>query len=420
MYKSKAPAAIGSAGTEAASSFPVRILYVEANEDHTVGGSHRALYDLVTHLDRDCYDPHVLFYQDNQFVRKLREQGIPVHIFAAERATERAIRQHRGRILRKLDIPVAIARRRALLKRLGIDLLHLNNSPAIGSDDWLPAAKLLRIPAIAFAMTNASVSSPIHRRLLGHYDRVLACSEHMRNEVVAMGTPPARVERVYLGTDVAALRARLTRSRQAMRDELGVSERDVLVVMVGNVRPWKGQHVLIAALDMIHREGSSVPRVLLVGATAPEDAPYEASLLESIQRAGLEERVTLLGARDDVPDIFNAADVAVHASMHPEPFGLVIVEAMALGAVVVAAGEGGAAEIVAPGTGLTFDPHSPETLAAALRRLIASPQEREKLSEAGRERAMVFSTDAFVESVQRAYASVLSGSPPSKRFGPEG
>jgi hypothetical protein len=57
---------------------PVRILYIEANEDGTVGGSHRVLFDLVCNLDRTQYEPVVLFYQDNAYASRLRALGVDV------------------------------------------------------------------------------------------------------------------------------------------------------------------------------------------------------------------------------------------------------------------------------------------------------------------------------------------------------
>src|SRR5690606_12995945 len=122
---------------------------------------------------------------------------------------------------------------------------------------------------------------------------------------------------------------------------------------------------------------------------------------------GLGRYVQLLGHREDIPDLFNAADIAIHASTQAEPFGLVIVEAMALGAVVIASKEGGAGEIVDSATGVTFDPSSPAALAARLRTLLQQPEKLEELSRRGRERAGDFSIEAFASNVQRVYAEVL-------------
>ena len=86
-----------------------------------------------------------------------------------------------------------------------------------------------------------------------------------------------------------------------------------------------------------------------------------------------------------------ALDVVVHASTEPEPFGLVIAEAMACGRPVIASRAGGAAEIVEPGVdGLSFSPGDVGQLAGAIARLAADPDERRRLGEAAARGARQF------------------------------
>jgi len=102
----------------------------------------------------------------------------------------------------------------------------------------------------------------------------------------------------------------------------------------------------------------------------------------------------------------NAADIVVHASTDPEPFGIVVVEGMALGKAVLASALGGPLEIITPGTGLLFDPAHPEQLAAAIDRVAADANFRGELGRAARERADVFSVRALVSGTEAAYDSV--------------
>src|SRR5688500_11752438 len=78
----------GSTGPRTAGAPPPRVLYIEANEDGTVGGSHRVLFDLVCNLDRTQHEPVVLFYQDNAYVARLRAHGINVMVLEEVRARE--------------------------------------------------------------------------------------------------------------------------------------------------------------------------------------------------------------------------------------------------------------------------------------------------------------------------------------------
>src|SRR5215218_1924640 len=89
-----------------------RIMYLEANDDGTVGGSHQALFDLVRNLDRARYEPVVVFYQDNVFVERMRAAGIEVHLLEKQARKEKHTRLQGG-ALAKLGVLVNAIRWRA-------------------------------------------------------------------------------------------------------------------------------------------------------------------------------------------------------------------------------------------------------------------------------------------------------------------
>lgn len=385
-----------------------RILYVEANEDGTVGGSHQALYDLVRLLDRTRYEPVVLFYQDNPFAAKLRDEGAEVHLYDEVRAREREIRQSGRRVAKLVDMAGAVGRRAAFLRANRIDLVHVNNSPKVGNDDWLPAARLLKIPCIAHAMGDAGGETGWMKRLLFRsFDHVIPISQYLFESMERAGYRPDRLDLIYLGVDLERFRARVRRTRAEVRAELGINEDRVLVVMVGNVREWKGQHVVLAALSRVPPEVRERLHVAFVGAAAEGDRGYKESLDEMVARWDLGPTVRFLGGRSDVPDLLNAADVALHASVKPEPFGLVVTEAMALGKAVVAANRGGPAEVVTPESGITFDAAAPEELASILVRLAGDAPLRQRMSAGARVRVNDFDARHTARGTERVYARYL-------------
>ncbi len=123
--------------------------------------------------------------------------------------------------------------------------------------------------------------------------------------------------------------------------------------------------------------------------------------------AGLAGQVRLLGQRSDLPDLMRAADVVLHTSVRPEPFGLVVVEAMALGRPVLASRLGGPAEIISEGAGLLFDPSKPEDLGRLLLQLLEEPALRDRLAARAEERAEVFDVRRTVAGVQGCYEALL-------------
>jgi glycosyltransferase involved in cell wall biosynthesis len=181
----------------------------------------------------------------------------------------------------------------------------------------------------------------------------------------------------------------------------------MLIAMVGNLRRWKGQHVAIEALALLTVSERAAVQLLLIGGSAAADAGYQCELLHRVEREGLGAQVRFLGHRSDAPDLVAAADVVLHASTEPEPFGLVLVEGMALGRPIIASSIGGPAEILDPETSLTFSPERPQDLARHISHLLASPDQRRELGEAGKTRARKFEIATTVRATTQVYDQLL-------------
>lgn len=388
----------------------MRVLCIEVNEDGTVGGSHQALFDLAKGMDRSRFEPVVLFYQDNVFVEKLRAVGVEVHTFEAEREREITVRRRGGRVAKAWDVLVGAVRRRvAFLEEQAIDLVHLNNSPALGYDDWLPAARLARIPCVV------SVMSVVPRRLgrgsrllMPRFDAVIPVSRYIRDDWAAAGIPPERMHIVHHGVDVRAFRARAVREPEEVRRDLGVPVDRRLALMVANVRWWKGQHVVLEALAHLDPGVRDRLFVAFAGSAGDHDDEYVAGLRSLEEKHGLGDTVAFLGSRADVPDLLRAADIALHASVQPEPGGIAVLEAMTVGTPVIAAEVGGHAEVLTPEAGLTFDTSRPEALAAHLTRLVEDDELRLRMGACGQARMEEFTMERNVRETQEVYETVLS------------
>jgi glycosyltransferase involved in cell wall biosynthesis len=395
-----------------------RILMFEGCEDGTAGGSHQVLYDTVRLMDHARYHAVVVFYEDNRFVAPLRELGATVRVWDRERAIERAPHEA-GRRLAKLGSVVGAVRRRVrLMQEERIDLVYLNNTPYVGYDDWLPAARWLRLPCIAAVMGRPYElpAARIPRALMLRFDRLIAVSSNVFESLLQAGYPDGMVTKVQVGIDVGRFRSRVRVPAERVREALGIAPDRMLAVMVGNLRQWKGHHVVVAALEQMDAATRQRLHVAFVGAVRPSDEGYLAELRQRLERSGAAAGVSWLGSRSDVPDLLNAADLGLHASTAPEPFGLVLVEAMALGKPVVAARGGGPVDVVTPETGILFDPEDPSELASALERLLGKPELRQAMGAAARLRAECFTAQRMADGFQRVWDEALAaGRPPSRR-----
>lgn len=389
-----------------------RVLYVELNEDGTTGGSHQSLLNLVTHLDRRRFAPVVICYQQSAFVDKYRAAGAEVHVWKRERAAERAVRGPWWMPYRLVTQSVAIIRRVRFIRRERIDLVHVNNSPSFSYADWLPACRVAGIRCMSHLRGELTDFAAPARLLVPRFDRLVAISGYIESRLRDFGVPAERITRVYNGMDARAVMGRLQRAPELVRAELGVAAGELLVVIVGHLRAWKGQGVVLrAAAEAAERYGVRL-HVALVGAGDRWSADYEAELRRLADVPALAGRVHLLGARKDAPDLMRAADVVVHASTEPEPFGLVLLEAMILGRPLVASRLGGPAEILTPDSGWTFDPSRPGELAALLRDIAADPAAAAAKAARGRERARDFTMEATLAGVERVYDELLGASRP--------
>jgi glycosyltransferase involved in cell wall biosynthesis len=154
---------------------------------------------------------------------------------------------------------------------------------------------------------------------------------------------------------------------------------------------------------------------VIVGGDAYQLSPeYAASLAPLVRELDLEDAVTMTGQVPDAGPYMRQMDILVNAS-DPEPFGIVLLEGMARGVAVVAVNSGGPAEFIEHRTtGMLASSGAPEDLADALGPLVDSPQLRESIGSAGRERFMQEYTDVafrrrFFESFEALARSRVRG-----------
>jgi len=182
-----------------------------------------------------------------------------------------------------------------------------------------------------------------------------------------------------------------------------------VVAMYSIIQPWKGHDVFLRAVAKV-RERYREPFRVLVAGSAPEGFEEYAEGLKTLAaELNLNDVVEFSGHVRDVFGLLSKTDVAVHASVQPEPFGRVIAEAMISGVAVIATKAGGAAEIVRhEETGLHVPMGDVERMAEAIERLLRDPELRRALGERAREFALrEFRPSLHAERVVELYKKVL-------------
>ena len=167
----------------------------------------------------------------------------------------------------------------------------------------------------------------------------------------------------------------------------GLAADDVIRVgLVATFARWKGHHTFLRALATL--PPSLRVRGYIIGGPVYETAGSQVTLEELRQEAmalGLENRIGFTGMVPDSSAAMRALDVVVHASTDPEPFGLVIAEAMACGKAVITSGAGGARELADPDVNaLVHAPGDATDLARAIETLASNASLRGRIGQAGR------------------------------------
>jgi len=383
-----------------------RILFV----DHAgvLGGAELYLLDVATRLkDR----AHVVVFEPGPFVDRLREAGVSVDVLAAPSALLGVEREGDARgDLKAIPAVLGMMNRVRRLAR-SYDVIFANSQK--GMIVAALAGFLARRPVIwnLHDILTADHFSGAHRALAVQMAnrlirRVIVNSEATRVSFTASGgrTPTATV---FNGHDPAVFDRVPEADIAAQRMALG-ADRYRLVGVFSRLAPWKGQHVLLHALPAL----PDVRAVLVGGALFQDDRDYEAQLRQEAEALGVADRVMFLGFRSDVPLLMRSMDIVAHTSVSPEPFGRVIVEGMLAGKPVIAAGAGGALEIIDdPSVGLCTPPGDTTALERAIRGVLDDPARAERMARAGRASAEDrFTIDRTVQDINDQITHVLGDS----------
>ena len=248
----------------------------------------------------------------------------------------------------------------------------------------------------------ALLSRIAHHWVSRRIDHFIAISEAVCREMLVRGDAPfTKITVVPNGISPPDRSAFVP--RDAILNSLGVSLHVPLVVCVARLEAEKGIETLI---DAMREVVASVPdaHCLIAGSGS-----CEAVLHARIDALNLGEKIRLLGFRRDAMSLIHAADLFVLPSP-AEPFGLVILEGMALSKCVVAARGGGPVEIIVDRqSGILFEPSNPTSLANAITALLQDGPQREKMGTAGLARYQErYTCDRMAESTLRVYERALA------------
>jgi glycosyltransferase involved in cell wall biosynthesis len=218
--------------------------------------------------------------------------------------------------------------------------------------------------------------------------------------------PPRPTTVIYPAVDLERFNPDRIGDPRAVRDRLGLPLDVPLYGAVGRLDRWKGFHHLIDAVPEVVRAHPEATLVL-VGGPHELDPAYAEELGAQARRLNLNGQVRLVGQQPNPEEWMQAMDVVVHTS-DAEPFGMVVIEAMALGKPVVAGAAGGPSEIITPGADGYLSPFGErQALASNIARLLGDGSLRSRTGRAARRRAQDFAVQRFAQRFGAAVAGVV-------------
>ncbi|MBI3949806.1 MAG: glycosyltransferase family 4 protein [Acidobacteria bacterium] len=382
----------------------IKILYL--NPSSQLGGAEWVLHDLVTHLDRTRFAPLVILPKEGPLAERLRAAGVEVRLVNAfepllglgrysrpidyARAVPALFHLIRGvlRIKRMIE-----DERIAVVHAHGIKMHFLVCALAVWVNariiwhlhDFISRRKFYRLFLLL-----ADVCPSL---IIVNSRAVAADLEAVRNVVV-----------VHNGVDVGRFSPSEMENRKDGCFHIGI---------IGILAPWKGHEVFLQAARRVSQQMSRV-RFWIVGDEIYDTdghQGYRRQLEQWVSAQGFQDQIQFTGFRPDVARVMSALDVVVHASTEPEPFGRILIEAMACGKPVIAANAGGVPEIVQHGiNGFLTTPGDADQLAEAIFQLLNDESARRRLGAAGRQRVeQHFSLMQQVGQIETIYESLSSG-----------
>lgn len=372
----------------------IDIMYV--SHVGVLGGAERSLLDLVSALERQRHRIRVVLPAPGEFSENLERMSIPFDFCPLLQPVRRcsSLPQQGIQAFRLFVGAVAL---RSLIKRYSPTIVHANSTTAALYVLCLP---LQRRPPTLWHFRDLVPPSGIGRILARRCARIIAPSSCCRDAAIRIADP-ARVVTIPNGIHLQTGNA-----HDGVRSREGGCDR-VLVAVVGQLVGWKGH---TTAIEVARRVISCCPNAnFLIIADDRFDTTGTAvrRLHEMIDKLDLAAHVTIKPYVDHVGEILARADILLHPAF-PEPFGRVIIEAMAAGCPVVAyEGAHGPGEIIRHGIDGLLAARSADALASAVVRLARDPELRRRMGRAARRRTVrQYSRDLMAQRMKDLYASV--------------
>ena len=361
-------------------SAPRRTLFIDLYTE--MGGGEFGLFHLLEHLDRSRIDPILLVNGKGPLTDRVEQLGIEVIVLPFEVVTLKRLFTS-GAF--RTNLRMALELRRLISNR---DIAAVVCSDVLSLLLLLPSLMSHSLQVFYNIIFFYETPRVVLFNMLAFpfVDHIAVLSHAMRQDLLLRTVGLAgRISVIYWGVDREKFRVRTAAERLSIREKLGLPAESTVVGFIGRYELWKGH---LPFLDAAEKLVSARPgtKILLAGGAMtgrviPEIRAYHARVKERLASFVPRDALVVFDHRDDIPEVMSSLDLVVCPSDR-EPYGLVVVEALACGVPVVATLSVGALELFGE-ENLVFvaEPGSSESIFLAMQSAISRPiggDEREK------------------------------------------
>lgn len=306
-------------------------------------------------------------------------------------------------------LPMTILKLAQIIKLNKIDILHthLSHASIVGQLVSRFNNRIISVMTRHYSNVLYLYGTPLQRfldRCSSSWARhIIAISAGVRKILIDLeGVRPEKITVIHNGIEMPNYPSDKENALR-IRNEFSIKEDEKVIGAVGSLHPRKGHRYLIKAMKLAFKNRDNI-KLMIVG-----EGALKTELKRLSEELGIEDRVIFTGYREDINDLISSMDIVVQPSIE-EGFGITMLEAMALGKIVVATDVGGIPEIINNGeTGILVPCANADTLAKTLSFLIERPDLSKTISEKGKKSVEKdFSIVKMVREYENLYRNLLN------------
>lgn len=359
------------------------------------GGGQRSTMLLLENLDRNRFNPVAVVPEEGEITKKCAEIEVAYELIALPALRPWAV----------CSIIRVLRRIKKIMKTHSIDIIHADSTRY--SLYFGIIARILRKPLISHIRVSTPEPFFVEYLLYTLSSKIIAVSKATAQRFAKFRNFGEKVSVVYNAVDTEEFT--LAKRQGILREKLGVGNSVILVGIIGEISPWKGQEDFIEAARIVLKQNKDV-KFVIMGSGNEE---YITILKTKVSEYGVDDYMFFLEYADNFPDIIADFDIIVNASkyigkMGGEGFSRIIIEAMAAGVPVIVSKVGGNGEAVGD-AGLLFPPGDIEKLAEHISVLASDNEKRKRIAIELRARCLRhFIKEIYVREIEKVYDEFLS------------